>query len=275
MSIGFAVCTGALCLISTNVWLSPALDIKLGHIGCASFGMALISAGEIGLAYSPTLVLSLSGMCIVYMGQAVAGCTIATITSVLATDSNRGAVMSMQQTAQALGRVVGPVVLSSLFSMHPAWPYACASVSSIVGMLVLCSLGSTFRKRAADCVDVEPVTSAPAWSDEALTDQDVEEMGRFLCELLTKRHYRWRGPEQRVALKKALEVHSPALSAEAADYDILPECRVLATLSSQGDPTSAGAVGHFIALHTLGQCKPCRRVRSTSRHHHRFLSSTG
>ena len=98
VSIGFAVCTGALCLISTNVWLSPALDIKLGHIGCASFGMALISAGEIWLAYSPTLVLSLSGMCIVYMGQAVAGCTIATITSVLATDSNWGAVMSTQQT---------------------------------------------------------------------------------------------------------------------------------------------------------------------------------
>ncbi len=47
VSIGFAVCTGALCLISTNVWLSPVLDIKLGHIGCASFGMALIAGGRL------------------------------------------------------------------------------------------------------------------------------------------------------------------------------------------------------------------------------------
>jgi MFS family permease len=133
VSIGFAVCGGALCLISANIWLSPRLDMMLGHVGCASFGMALIAVGEIGLAYAPTLYLSLFGMCIVYMGQAVAGCTIATITSVLATDSNRGAVMSMQQMAQALGRVVGPVVLSSLFSVEPEWPYACASVASIVG----------------------------------------------------------------------------------------------------------------------------------------------
>ena len=94
--------------------------------------------------------------------------------------------MSTRLMAQALGRVLGPVALSSLFIMHPAWPYACASVSSIVGMLVLCSLGSTFRKRVADFSDVEPVTTPPAWSDEAFTDQDVEEMGGFLCELLTQ-----------------------------------------------------------------------------------------
>ena len=183
--------------------------------------------------------------------------------------------MSMQQTAQALGRVVGPVVLSSLFSMHPAWPYACASVSSIVGMLVLCSLGSTFRKRAADRFDVKPVSTPPAWSDEVFTDQDVEEMGRFLCELLTKRHYRWRGPEQRAALKKALEVHFPVLSAEAADPEDLPECRVFTTLSSQGDPTSAGAVGDLIARHTLGQCNTRRRFGSMVRPQQRFLSSPG
>ena len=152
VSIGFAVCTGALCLISTNVWLSPVLDIKLGHIGCASFGMALIAGGEIILAYSPTLFLSLFGMCIDYMGQAVAGCTTAAIIAVLATDSNRGAVVSMLLMAQALGRVVGPVVLSSLFCIHPAWPYACASVSSIVGMLVLCSLGSTFYAKGLQIV---------------------------------------------------------------------------------------------------------------------------
>ena len=104
--------------------------------------MALIAGGEIILVYSRTLVLFLFGMCIVYMGQAVAGCTIAAIMSVLATDSNRGAVVSMLLTAQVLGRVVGPVVLSSLFCMHPAWPYACASVSSIV-----CSFSAAWAAR--------------------------------------------------------------------------------------------------------------------------------
>lgn len=239
--------------------------MKLGHVGCASFGMALIAVGEIGLAYAPTLALSLFGMCIVYMGQAVAGCTIATITSVLATDSNRGAVMSMQQMAQALGRVVGPVVLSSLFCVEPEWPYVCASVSSIVGMVVLSSLRTTFKSRAESLFESEPLSSPPAWADEVFTDEDVEDMGKFLCELLTKRHYKWRGPRQRAALKQALELHFPMLSSEPDGFEDSPE-QPLGRLNSQADdPTAAGAVGDLIARHTPMQTGTRQRYGSKAR----------
>lgn len=265
VSIGFAVCAGALCLICTNIWLSPRLDMMLGHVGCAGFGMALIAVGELGLAYSPTLYLSLFGMCIVYMGQAVAGCTIATITSVLATDTNRGAVMSMQQMAQALGRVVGPVILSSLFSEEPEWPYACASVASIVGMFVLSSLRTTFRTRAESHFEAETLPTPPVWSDEVFTDEDVEEMGRFLCELLTKRHYRWRGQGQRAALKKALELHFPMLSSDPDDFEDLPEKQDVGHLNSQADPTAACAVGDLIARHTPMQTATRRHFGSKQR----------
>ncbi|OLQ02996.1 Tetracycline resistance protein, class G [Symbiodinium microadriaticum] len=46
VSIGFAVCCGALCLIGTNIWICPHLDHVLGHVGCACLGMMLIASGE-------------------------------------------------------------------------------------------------------------------------------------------------------------------------------------------------------------------------------------
>ena len=87
----------------------------------------------------------------------------------------------MQQMAQALGRVFGPVVLSALllghkrkniqyilyickmftyftifhnvhlrFSRDPRWPYACAAAAAMIGASVLMSLGHSFRKRVID-----------------------------------------------------------------------------------------------------------------------------
>eukprot|EP00438_Fugacium_kawagutii_P028942 Skav223607 [mRNA] locus=scaffold1522:9008:12495:- [translate_table: standard] len=110
--------------------------------------------------------------------------------------------MSMQQMAQALGRVFGPMILSALpqaqFSIDPRYPYACAAVAAMIGSLVLMSLGRSFRSwvanvllschfvvihfhYACECTHVHP---------QDFTEEDVEDLGRFLCELLTSRHYR-------------------------------------------------------------------------------------
>eukprot|EP00439_Symbiodinium_sp_Y106_P001964 s3356_g1.t1 len=166
------------CLIGTNIWICPHLDHLLGHVGCACLGMMLIAFGEMVLAYAGWIWFSLTGMCIVYIGQAVAGCTIATITSVLATDETRGAVMSMQQMAQALGRVVGPVILSALLRTQPETPAV--------------------------------LRSPPPWEKEVFTENDVEDLGRFLCELLTRNHYKLLGSRLlgRSVAQGAMEVNN-------------------------------------------------------------------
>ncbi|CAL1161933.1 unnamed protein product, partial [Cladocopium goreaui] len=260
VSIGFAVCSGALCLIGTNIWICPHLDTYLGHVGCATLGMMLIAFGEVILAYSPVLKLSLFGMCIVYVGQAVAGCTIATITSVLATDENRGCVMSMQQMAQALGRVFGPMILSTLFSIDPRYPYACAAAAAMIGGLVLMSLGQSFRKRAIDTPFV-PIPSPAPWAIEDYSEEDVEDLGRFLCELLTSRHYRFRDPEKRTALKKNLEILFPPLT---NDDNFNAESREegpknFGSLNGQSDPSASLAVGQFVVRRTPGAAGNRRR----------------
>ncbi|CAJ1405976.1 unnamed protein product [Effrenium voratum] len=269
VSIGFAVCCGALCLIGTNIWVCPHLDAALGHVGCACLGMMLIAAGEVGLAYSPILKLSLVGMCVVYVGQAVAGCTIATITSVLATDDNRGAVMSMQQMAQALGRVFGPVVLSFLFSRDPRDPYACAAVAALIGSAVLYSLRSSFSKRARimSIGTPIPLPAPPPWSKEEFTAEDVEDMGRFMCHLLTSRHYQWRDPQKRVALKKNLEMLFPPLSSEAQWHTMTNEegPKNFGSLNGQADPSASISVGQFVVRNTPGSSVNRRRFKSMSR----------
>ncbi|CAK9094454.1 unnamed protein product [Durusdinium trenchii] len=252
VSIGFAVCSGALCLIGTNIWICPYLDTHLGHVGCATLGMALIAFGEVILAYSPILKLALFGMCVVYVGQAVAGCTIATITSVLATDENRGCVMSMQQMAQALGRVFGPMVLSSLFSMDPHYPYACAAAAAMIGGSVLMSLQPAFRKRVIE--PVIPIPSPAPWAMEDFTEDDVDDLGRFLCQLLTSRHYRFRDPDKRAALKKNLELLFPPLM---NDENFSAESREegpknFGSLNGQSDPSASISVGQFVVRKTPG-----------------------
>lgn len=261
LHIGFTVCVGALTLICTNIWISPRLHKGCGEVGCAGLGLFLIGAGELVLAYAPCLSLSLLGVWTTYMGQAMAGCTIAAITSCLATDENRGAVMSMQQMAQAAGRVVGPLCLCYLFAIHPTYPFAVAAASSMIGIGFLAYLRNPFRRRTSSFTDVVPLSTPPDWPDEEYTDDDVQELGSFLCDLLTKRHYRWRQPGDKEALKRVLAVYFPPISADG-DGDMH---NVLAMRKRIAEGMDAHAIGECTAQ-SLGEL-----VRSPAVHtsHHR------
>lgn len=212
LQIGYAVCLGALTLICTNIWITCPLQRRLGQVPCAALGMTLMSCGELGLAFLPSLELSLLGMLMVYAGQAVAGCTMATITSTLSTDESRGNVMSMQQTAQALGRVVGPLCLGQISNANPRWPFALAAATTFAAAILLFTLDRAYRHTLGEYTPVH--LPSPSWVPQGYTDEDVEELGRFLCELLTEGHYRWHGPEQRAALKIALRICFPPINVE-------------------------------------------------------------
>lgn len=220
LHIGYAVCIGALTLICTNVWLTCPLQCVCGQVVCAAIGLAMMACGEIALAFAPTLSLSLVGMWFVYMGQAVAGCTIAAITSNLSTDENRGQVMSMQQMAQAVGRVIGPVLLGRLMNSDVRLPFAVAAFAALLASLILLSLRKSYEHHIAGIPNLpSPCPSPPAWANESYTDEDETELGSFLCKLLTDRHYRWKEPEQKEALKKALRICFPPLLSEANGFD--------------------------------------------------------
>lgn len=254
LRIGFAVCCGAITLICTNVWISPRVVDRCGEVMCACIGLLLIGAGEIVLAFAPVLQISLAGMWVSYMGQAMAGCTITSITSVLATDDNRGCVMSMQQMAQAFGRVFGPGTLGILFAFDPRWPFAAASAAVLMAMVFLYELRGAFCKRAS-FHSPEPAPSPPAWPDEVFNEADVEEMGRFLCELLSKNHYRWRAPDQKEALKCMLRTSFPELSSSAPPVDMRKMLAGRRSTEAHSLVNISGAVGDFVRSPALAMVR--------------------
>jgi len=217
LHIGYAVCIGALTLICTNVWLTGPLQRMMGQIGSAACGTAIMALGELALAYAPNFALSLLGMWSVYMGQAIAGSNIAAVTSLLATDENRGEVMSMQQMAQAMGRVVGPVWLGSLSDIDQRLPFAIAASCIALAALVLLSLRTAYQRKLSVDDLQEALLPSPRPEPEAYTQDDVHELGTFLCELLTEGGYRWHEEECRDSLKKALACYFPPLGADQQD----------------------------------------------------------
>jgi len=192
------------------------MQLFFGDVACAAFGMLLMACGELVLAYAPFLSVSLLGMWSVYMGQAIAGATIASITSMLATEERRGQVMSMQQMSQALGRVVGPLCLGRLSDIDPCFPFALAAAATTFAAALLGTLHGAYKRRSvvADSSPTPAMASSLSWAIEEYAEEDVQDLGRFLCELLSAGHYQWRDPVQREALKSALRICFPPLNGD-------------------------------------------------------------
>eukprot|EP00928_Gymnodinium_smaydae_P039229 TRINITY_DN26838_c0_g1_i1.p1 TRINITY_DN26838_c0_g1~~TRINITY_DN26838_c0_g1_i1.p1 ORF type:complete len:577 (-),score=110.78 TRINITY_DN26838_c0_g1_i1:29-1759(-) len=282
LRIGYTVCVGAISLICTNVWLTAPLQRGVGLTSAATLGVWVMALGELTLAYAPTLQFSLLGMWSVYVGQAIAGATIAALTSQLATDECRGQVMSMQQMAQALGRVVGPILLGRLSDMDPRLPFAAASVACALAGLFLC----TVRLKAEPVPDGSPVvgpSSTTLRSVQEFNESDVEELGRFLCELLTNGGYNWREQEQREALKKTLQICFPRL-----DSDDPRRADIRTVLDDRRGHTRRGGlgVGNLHGASLLGSgfeavgvdgflSSPAPRLRAASKENPDALRSRG
>eukprot|EP00405_Crypthecodinium_cohnii_P012845 CAMPEP_0206436534 /NCGR_PEP_ID=MMETSP0324_2-20121206/10533_1 /ASSEMBLY_ACC=CAM_ASM_000836 /TAXON_ID=2866 /ORGANISM="Crypthecodinium cohnii, Strain Seligo" /LENGTH=550 /DNA_ID=CAMNT_0053903703 /DNA_START=251 /DNA_END=1904 /DNA_ORIENTATION=+ len=276
LHIGYAVCVGALTLICTNVWITKPLESVLGQIGSAALGTTLMAAGEFGLALAPTLWLSLLGMWSVYMGQAVAGCNIAAITSMLATDDNRGEVMSMQQMAQACGRVIGPIILGHLSDMDNRLPFVVAAACVLMATGFLLLLTNAHERRKGDFhseMDM-PLLISPKPKVEEYTDDDVRDLGTFLCNLLNDGGYKWHEEVQREALKKALKCYFPPLGADVSEeaatvVDQLKNARSLGRMPATPNPmrpvTGIGAEVNFTGDDSNFQGPPQQAGALTSR----------
>lgn len=259
LHIGYTVCVGAIVLICSNVWLLRPSVAMFGEVGSAAFGVTVMAVGEITLAYAPSMQVSLAGVWSVYMGQAIAGSNIAAITSILSTDDNRGEVMSMQQTAQALGRVIGPIWLGGI--ADPRQPFAIAAVCVLLAAVLLMSIRSSYST-----VEIHPDLDEPLLASEAggsrkgskssplrvsepATDEDVLELGKFLCDLLEQGGYKWHDKEHRAALKKALGLYFPPLGSESAPPKSV-SISALAPVSPH--PASRAKSNRDLPVHSIG-----------------------
>lgn len=143
-----------ICGIITQVWLVGPLNRRFGEVRLALGGNAarMIAFGT--LAISPTLVAV--GVMIPFnsIGGGVSLPAIIALLTFAAPPNERGGVIGLNQSASALGAVLGPLLAGVLFdSVSPNAPFVAASV--IMGITVLLGL-NLFRFPLHKPVDMSP-----------------------------------------------------------------------------------------------------------------------
>jgi MFS family permease len=105
------------------IMLAAGLPIALlGYV-------ALIFAGSFGLL---TLALAVQGL-----GQGLAAPGVTAGLSLSVSESDQGSVAGLNSSAQAFGRMLGPVVGTGLYQIRPEYPYALST-------LLLCFVMASF-----------------------------------------------------------------------------------------------------------------------------------
>lgn len=220
-----------------SIWLAVPLQQKFGLYPTAIVATFIGSIGLVIMAYVDNMWWSLAFLMLSRVGVAVKGASGGQITANLTTPKNRGEVFSQVQMALNMGRLVGPLVAGNLATtdpIHRPWLLAgvCGCLSGVVLFFAQPSTGEQERQAWAAAAqaldlggfaDLEAVDQATCLRDEQGSAGDYEELGRYLGELLTKRHYRWISHKQAVfdMLDEMLPELSRQASAHLTDLDKL------------------------------------------------------
>jgi MFS family permease len=134
-------------LIRRYAW-TPARLLRIG--------IPIALAGFVGLIFahqfvSLTLALALQGF-----GQGLALPGVSAALSLGVGDDEQGAAAGLNSSAHALGRMLGPVVGTSLYEVRPEYPYAFSA-----GLLVIATL-ALISRRVRNVTLLEPTHDPPA-----------------------------------------------------------------------------------------------------------------
>ncbi len=109
-------------------------------------GLPCALAGFVGLIVAHTMLGLTLALTIQGFGQGLAAPGVTAAISLGATEDEQGAVAGLNGSAQALGRLLGPVVGTGLYQIRPEYPYG---FSAGLLVLVLLVLGFSPRLRGA------------------------------------------------------------------------------------------------------------------------------
>ncbi|MCL6529562.1 MFS transporter [Meiothermus ruber] len=97
-------------------------------------GLALLLLGYLGLVFAPSFAWLTASLVLLGLGSmATPGLTAAQ--SLAVSDDEQGVVAGLSSAAQALGRMLGPVVGTSLYGFSPAYPYVFSAM--LIGLALL------------------------------------------------------------------------------------------------------------------------------------------
>lgn len=226
VEVGFTMTLGAISSVATNIWVSAPLLRRLGTLNASLFGFALILVGSLCITLQP-YKLSVVGLMIAYQGLAINSSAVATGAANRTDQESRATIMTGTRMFKSAGAVIGPIVSGPLASYNVRWPFYAASAFSAIGMST--QLVSLPKMREVKALLERRKTVGKAtpfldgeWMDEYGTHEEIQQLGIFVADLLTKRHYRW--VTYNHELKHFMQDSFPSVSNESEekhrrDYD--------------------------------------------------------
>ncbi len=115
------------------------LTLRYGERNLLACGLVLFVIGLIGLAVTSTSLMAVGSLLIMAVGSGLAGPALQSLVSYQADGQSRGSVQGLQQSASALGRVIGPLAAGPAFDLlghtAPFWIGAALVATALVLVL--------------------------------------------------------------------------------------------------------------------------------------------
>mmetsp|Transcript_6149 Transcript_6149/g.18403 ORF Transcript_6149/g.18403 Transcript_6149/m.18403 type:complete len:501 (-) Transcript_6149:139-1641(-) len=196
LRIGFVFMGGSLVMVAVNVWgvafckqyFTMAQSIVLGGV---ANGVGYISFGA-----SSTLPVSLLTLCVAFAGNALRGANTTAYLGSFSDETNRGSIFGISQVFMNTGRMVGPIVATHLSDWYNVGtPFYLAGTLSFTAAAIVLLVDLRHRKQQPAPMQTKltrrETKFGDQWEDQVGSREDVDALGRFVADLLTKRHYQW------------------------------------------------------------------------------------
>lgn len=220
LATGFTMTLGAIASVATNFWVSPRLVRRLGEDFSSVLGFALVTVGSLMVSMQPFLV-SLVGFMVAYIGLAINSSAVSTGAANLTDSSSRATIMTGTKMLKSLGAVVGPTFCGYLANKDVRLPFYAAAAVSVLAMSVQFLCQPWYRRIIQESLDQRRTVGKSSalleghWVDEHGTAEEIWDLGLYVANLLTARHYRW--VTYNKALKNFLSDSFPHVATESME----------------------------------------------------------
>lgn len=137
---------GVTLVIVQGTLVGPLAN-RFGEVVLVRAGLGLMGAGLIILAALPEPLFLVIALTLTSVGTALFNASALSLASHQAQDNERGAVMGVAQSMQALGRSFGPLVTGLLFDLNVGLPFMTGAAVVIVLLLSFQRLTHRFRAK--------------------------------------------------------------------------------------------------------------------------------
>lgn len=108
--------------------------VKWSPRALLAVGLPLALLGYLGLVLAHSFWLLTGALVLLGAGGAFAGPGVTAAQSLAVSDNEQGAVAGLSSSVQALGRMLGPLVGTGLYSLHPEYPYLFSALFMLIGI---------------------------------------------------------------------------------------------------------------------------------------------